>query len=109
MFRGKAPSKGWLYGSLINDFGVPAIRFTEGVKVDACLVNKQTVGQYTGFTDKNGAKVFEHDQVKAGHWHTLYTVIFSEGAFLLTSILGDMLMCDSPCFEIIGNIHKGDK
>ena len=62
-FRGMTGGDKWVYGSLINDFDVPAIRFTKSVKVEAVLVNKHTVGQFTGLLDKNGKKIFESERI----------------------------------------------
>lgn len=137
-FRGKRKDTGeWVYGDLLHIDGGCLIYFgsqtktetpyiensspvaVELFKTEIAVVEPESVGQFTGLTDKNGNEIYEADIVKGPLLDPIFgdiisdafcnaVIEFNNGSFVV-SYYGSSHkiyiqdLCDK--IEVIGNIH----
>lgn len=81
LFRGKRIDNGaWIEGDLLQNIDAIKIRELEKEKreiVKSYEVYPETVGEYTGLTDKHGRKIFEGDIIKYTKDGCIYEVVFA--------------------------------
>ena len=112
IFRGKRADNGeWVYGSLITernmfDGNLMTMHIQDIEEpYDDNLIDDETVGQYTGLTDKNGVKVFEEDIVR------IFDGEYFSGVVKYSNEQGSFTVDDTSLhywvsdIEVIGNIH----
>ena len=121
LFRGKQTDNGeWIEGAYSPfhlNFGereekphIIIISDDEDIDGLWCEVIPETVGQYTGLTDKNGVKIFEGDIVSlVKHDGLIYKVVYVPCRYELVNSKGvNCFVLDiykSENIEVIGNIH----
>ena len=108
LFRGKTQEHTrWIYGDLNHYMCDDGVFIAEnGHSMHRVL--KETVGQYTGLTDKNGNKVFEGDIVYVCYKGKNGAIVFKHGMYLIdgNGFCIDFILTDRDKeLEIIGNIH----
>lgn len=117
LFRGKRIDNGeCVYGTPIYPKGYDKVIITTGELAVPNMpdfgfvqyeVIPETVGLWTGLTDKNGMKMFEHDKLKDNKGQ-VGTIFYSEtaAAFLVNWKMKDGSFETDACFygEVIGTI-----
>ena len=114
LFRGKCCTTGeWVEGFLgievPDDYVIQQFSFDEYFAsecIDQYSVKLETVGQYTGLTDKNDKKIFEGDIIFDPEMKENHIVMFDEGGFCTEEMFLQSYLCfDEMEVEVIGNIH----
>lgn len=130
LFRGKRKSQykdfdgEWVYGDLFhnlvydgreNEVRIGDVYFDKDTNDEihgtgCVLVYSDTLGEYTGLTDKNGKKIFEGDILKARHNGYPYLVSYDECRFKIEDKWGNRIKMTQDAInwlevELVGNIH----
>ena len=129
LFRGKAINRDkgyhrtnykngdWVYGLITRLYderfeNLPAEMTNMGVS--GIEVDYKTIGQFTGFTDKNGKKIFEGDIIKSCEYDDIYFVKYcADDNYPAFDVVPEMnIECNGLShlhivegIEVIGNIH----
>ena len=116
LFRGKTFCDGdWVYGGIT--WNPSRKNFFIHTDWEEAKVIPETVGQYTGLTDKNGTKIFEGD-ICWFYGGDYYSGLWEQNAIVAITDMTDdeqtHYLNNAEYCEVIGNIHdnpellKGD-
>lgn len=117
LFRGKPKNLKkyeWVHGQLLHHSKLLSKVYSDELDYPVGVI-PETVGQFTGLTDKNGKKIFEGDIIK-GHTGRILTVKFGQhydeeynalsyGWFVFDNEGELSFGEDWGGHEVIGNIH----
>ncbi|MDE6425592.1 MAG: YopX family protein [Ruminococcus sp.] len=103
LFRGKNGFDTWITGEISAWKGTIYI----GDSMCRYSVLPETIGQFTGFTDKNGIKIFEGDVVHCIGGESYYSFHEADEIIIVKDITDGVCIYFGAVesLEVIGNIH----
>ena len=111
LFRGKRVDNGeWTEGYFFKSWNKVFLLWgMTGDSPNMEEVKPETVGQFTGLTDKNGNKIFEGDIVESPNGTQGFIEWQNAECAFLVNIGDDWQTMDDCPYEVIGNIYDKEK
>jgi uncharacterized phage protein (TIGR01671 family) len=95
------------FGNLLNNNSIGEVGYDLS-HYEYAKVKPETIGQFTGLTDKNGNEIYEGDLVQHDAWNYPFEIIFNDekARFVCKLQTGVTQYIDCERLVVVGNIHE---